>query len=224
MYKRLSYSITKEAPGWPGNPTFDYEPHSAIAKGDVTNEFKLKLFNHFGSHMDGPKHFNDEGPRLAEMPLETFIYDEPALIDIPKTFAELVEVDELKCYEKEIEAADLIMIRSGFSEERARQPKRYAAEGPGISAAACEYLSAGFPRLKAVAMDWISLASYAHMDEGVLAHRHLLGNFGRRFICIIEDLNFEGLDPAKIMKVAAFPMFVDAIDSAPVTVVANLED
>lgn len=224
MYQRLSYNLTEKAPGWPGNPKIQVEPYSEISKGDIVNESKVIMFNHFGSHMDGPKHFNDEGPRLGELPLERFIYNKPLLIDIPKTYCELVEIKDLKPFELQIKEADILMIRSGFSKKRIEEPEKYSREGPGVSSAASEYLMENFPGLKTIAMDWISLASYSNMDEGILAHQYLLGQFHDHYICIIEDLNFEGLNGEKLKKVYSIPLFIDEIDSSPVTVIAELSE
>ncbi len=221
-YRLLSYHLEKQDPGWPGTYTMELEQRSAIVEGEIANTFKISMLNHFGSHMDGPKHFNDKGPRLAEMPLETFIYEQPLLIDIPKSFAELVTEEELKQHEKQIKAADLLMIRTGFSKERKRNKRRYAEESPGVSLQACKYLMDVHPQLKAVALDWISLGSYAHLEEGHLAHQYLLGHFHQHYICIIEELNFEGVDAAKLKKVIAMPLFLESIDSAPVTVLAEI--
>lgn len=224
MYQRLSYKMSEKAPGWPGNPTLKIEPYTRISKGDIVNESKVTMFNHFGSHMDGPKHFNDNGPRLGELPLERFIHHKPLLIDIPKTYCELIEVDDLRPFEGEIKEADLLMIRSGFSKMRVEQPEKYASEGPGVSSEASKYLMDNFPELKSIAMDWISLASFSNMEEGVLSHQYLLGKFHERYICIIEDLNFDGLDANKLQKVYSVPLFIEEIDSSPVTVIAELAD
>jgi Predicted metal-dependent hydrolase len=222
IYKRLSYPLNDKAPVWPGNPKMEIEPFTLIAKGDVANQYQLKIFNHFGSHMDGPKHFNDKGPRLAELPLETFIYEKPLLLDIPKTFREMVTAEDLRPFASKIKDADLLMIRSGFSAQRANNPQRYAAEGPGFSAEAAKYVMDEFPGLKAVALDWISLASYAHNEEGILAHQYMLGMFHDRYVCIIEDLDFSGLDPERLEKVFAMPLFIEGPDSCPVTVLAEM--
>ncbi|WP_134703866.1 cyclase family protein [Ammoniphilus sp. YIM 78166] len=222
MLKRISYSMTDKAPGWPGNPTVKVEPHSLISEGEVANGFQVTFFNHFGSHMDGPKHFNDEGPRLPELPIENFFYKRPLLVDIPKGFKELVRADDLKSYEEQIRDADVLLIRSGFSTTRKEDADRYASEGPGVSAEACQYLIDEFPQLKAIGMDWISLASYAHLEDGILAHQYLLGKFHNRFICIIEDLNFEGLPAGRLKSMCSIPLFIEGIDSSPVTVVVEI--
>lgn len=223
MYKRLSYNINADAPGWPGNPKIELETRSSISNGDNANTFNVKLFNHFGSHMDGPKHFNDDGPRLGELAIETFIYDRPLLVDIPKTFKQLIQVEDLKPFEAEIKKSDLLMIRSGFSKERATNAQRYAHEGVGISSEACKYIMDTFPNLKAVAMDWISLASYAHGDDGVTAHHYLLGKFHDHYVCIIEDVNLDQLKANEIKKVFSIPLFIDGLDSSPVTIIAEIQ-
>lgn len=223
-YKKLSYEMRANAPGWPGNFTMEIEPYSSIEKGDAANQYKIKLFNHFGSHMDGPRHFNNNGPRLAEMPLETFIYEKPLLLDIPKGAMEQVTVEDLAPYREQIAGSDLLMIRSRFSAERERNPQLYSNEGPSISSGACKYLMDHFRNLKAVAMDWLSLACPSLLDDGVLAHQYLLGMFHDHYICIIEDLNFSDISADRLHKVWALPLFVERIDSAPVTVVADMLD
>lgn len=223
-YKKLSYEMRVDAPGWPGNFKLEIEPFSLIAQGAEANQYKVHLFNHFGSHMDGPRHFNENGPRLAEMPLETFIYEKPLLLDIPKGAMEQITVADLEPYREQIASSDLLMIRSGFEAERERNPQLYSNEGPSFSADVCRYLMDHFRNLKAVAMDWLSLACPSRLEDGILAHQYLLGKFHDHYICIIEDLHFDEVDAGRLHKVWALPLFVEQIDSAPVTVVAEMRD
>lgn len=223
-YVRLSYDLSSTDPGWPGNFTMSLETVSAISRGDVANQTKLTLLNHFGSHMDGPNHFNDNGPRLAEMPLDTFVGESPLLLHIPKSYNELVRIEDLAPYERQLQTSDLLLIRSGFSSVRKSDPDRYASEGPGVSSQACKYLIERFPNLKAIALDWISLASFRYLDDGILAHQYLLGMFHGRYICIIEDLNFESVAHRRIRRVVALPLFLKEADSAPVSVIAECEE
>lgn len=129
--------------------------------------------------------------------------------------------EELKLYESEIAKADILMIHSGFSRYRTQDPDRYSREGPGVSSDACRYLIENFPGLKSIALDWISLASYAN-DDGRFAHEYLLSKF-KNFICIIEDINLEEIKSANIRKVFSIPLFIPGIDSSPVTVIAEID-
>lgn len=220
MYKILSYEVSGQAPGWPGCPKLEIEPVNLIAEGDFFNAYNVKVFNHFGSHIDAPRHFNDMRPSISDLPLDRFIFSKPVLVNIPKTFKESVTAQELDAYKERIREADLLMIRSDFSVHRSTDPERYSEEGPAISSGACKYLMENYANLKGIALDWISLSSYAN-DDGKLAHEYLLSKFDR-FVCIIEDINLQDVASEKIERVFAVPLLISGIDSSPVTVIAEM--
>jgi arylformamidase len=218
---RLSYEIDPEGPGWPGNPTYAWEQTSSIAGGDVANLGVLHLCDHFGSHLDAPNHFNDQGRKIADVPLDRFVYERPRLVDVPKGDGELVTRAELEAHDETVRGADLLLIRSGWSRVRSDDPGRYATAGPGVSPEACEYLIEQ-PGLKAVALDFISLASYGRLDpEGILAHQILCGVGRDRYMIIIEDLDLSAC-PAEAERVYAIPLFAAGADSSPCTVFAEV--
>ena len=121
-------------------------------------------------------------------------------------------------------SADLsrhLLLRSGWSAVRASDPERYACEGPGVAAEACEYLIDGFPQLKAIAMDWLSLATPHRIEEGIAAHQILCGvGRGDRYIIIIEDVDLSCL-PSSLDRIYALPLFAEQADSSPCTVIAE---
>ena len=219
MRKRISYTLNSNDPGWPGNPKIGFASYTSIAEGDSCNQYILSLFNHFGSHMDGARHFNDNGIRLAEEDFDRFFYGHPLLVDIPKKAAEAVIKEDLVPYAAEIAKADLLMIRTGFSKIRRDDPEIYSAKGPYMDSDAAKYLMDHFrSNLKAVALDFISLGSPAAPDGGGLAHQYMLGvHHHGEHICIIEDVNFEGLESEKLRSAAAVPLFTEIMDSAQVT-------
>lgn len=223
MYKLLSYPISETAPGWPGNFKAEITANSLIANGDIANTFIIRILNHFGSHMDGPKHFNDDGARLSELPLSTFIFEKPLLLDIPMGRLGSLIAEDLKPHAERIRSADFLMIRSGFADKRESDPDEYACYGPSVSEEACRYLIDEHTHLKAIALDWISLATPSRMEETVLSHQILLGKYREgQSICIIEDLNFRELHPEQVQKIIALPLFMEKADSSPVTVIAEL--
>ncbi len=221
-FVRLSYEVRFDDPGWPGNPTYTWEQLSSIAGGDLANFGLLHLCNHFGSHLDAPRHFNDEGRKIAQVPLERFVYERPRLVDVPKVDSELVTRAELEAHAAAIGEADLLLIRTGWSSVRASDPERYSSRGPGVAPEACEYLIE-FPELKAIALDCISLASYERIDpEGVLAHQILCGvGRGDRYVIIVEDIDLASYPP-EASRVYAIPLFPEGADSSPCTVFAEV--
>lgn len=55
------------------------------------------------------------------------------------------------------------------------------------------YLRENFPNLKAIGLDFVSLASYSDGKDGDLAHQIMLGMYQPGYICIVEDINMEEL-------------------------------
>ncbi|GMA61112.1 cyclase family protein [Alicyclobacillus fastidiosus] len=221
MIQFLSHPIRKGDPGWPNSPTFEFEQTSQIGvNGQSANTYSLHLFNHFSSHMDGPNHFNPTGIQLYEVPAERFVYESPVLVDVTLGPDELITIEDIKPYEDRIANSDAILFRTHFTKIRSSDPELYASHGPGVSPELCEYIVKQFPKLKAVGLDFISLAAYQKGSEGVLAHQWMLGNFHEHYVLIIEDLNFENLVQDHLQTVIALPLRVAEVDSAPCTVVA----
>ena len=48
---------------------FSLEPHTSIAGGDTANTCTIHLFNHYGTHLDGPMHFYGKGIPLDQVPV-----------------------------------------------------------------------------------------------------------------------------------------------------------
>ena len=160
MFKILSYPIKDGDPTWPGNPTCSLEPHTSIAKGDTANTATIHLFNHYGTHLDGPMHFNPNGISLDKVPVERFFYQKPLVIDVPKKAGEKILTEDLIPYKDQIAQADFLFLRTGFWKKRKSDPSVYENNGPAVGSAAATYLRENFPNLKAIGLDFVSLASY----------------------------------------------------------------
>ena len=222
MYIKLSNNINKNDPGWPDSPKFEYTPLLEISKGDVANTGIISIFNHFGTHIDAPKHYNDDGLRVAELPLDTFIYETPLLLRIPKSYYEFITPDDLKPFYNELKKADLLMVYSGFNQKRKEDPEGYSRKGPAFGADAAKYVMDNF-NLKAVAVDWISFASFDFPEDGTLAHQYMFGKFHDHYTCVIEDACFDMILDKRIIRVYALPLLVEGVDSSQVTIIAEVE-
>lgn len=161
MFKILSYPIKDGEPTWPGNPTCSLQSHTSIAKGDTANTATIHLFNHYGTHLDGPMHFNPNGISLDKIPMERFFYQKPLVIDIPKKAGEKILPEDLIPYKDQIAQADFLFLRTGFWKIRKSNPSVYENNGPAVGSTAAAYLRENFPDLKAIGLDFVSLASYS---------------------------------------------------------------
>lgn len=175
----------------------------------------MQFENHVGTHIDGPGHFVADAPPLADRPIETFCFTRPVCIDIPKEGSELITAADLRARANRIGDCDILLLRTGFGRLHDSDPERYVADNPGASADAAQYLQDRFPALRAIALDTISAAAMAHMDEGIKAHEILLG--GLRPIMIIEDANLD-FDLSDLRALYALPLFFKGLDSSPCAV------
>jgi arylformamidase len=222
----LSHPLRPDAPVWPGNP-----PAAAVAlvdsivAGDADNTTTLELYSHSGTHVDTPWHFNPDGPAAWQLPIESFVFDAPRLIEVPAGQGTAIGRDALEPHAAAIAGADLVMIRTGWGAFRSADPDRYASDGPFLAADAARWLIDGHPRLRAIATDAISIGSPRHVDVAVPVHRILTG-VGRtdgRFVLIYEDVRLVD-EAASAVRILAWPLFIDGADGSPCTIVAELPD
>lgn len=218
MRKMISYPIDSASPGWPDNPTFSAEPFSSMENGDEANTYLLHLFNHFGTHMDAPNHYNAVGAKMCEFPIDTFLFEKPLLLDIPKNRGEKILPEDFQPYACELAACDLLLIRTGFESRRESDPEEYVWHGPAVGKDACKYLIENFGKnIKALAVDFLSLASPSDTVDGNEAHRYLCANYYEDNIFIIEDTRLSCINKEKLVRAAAVPLYMKGVDSSPVT-------
>ncbi len=218
----LSHFLGPDSPVYPGLPAVRIEPRKQMEKGDVCNSFDLSFCNHSGTHLDAPAHFNPEGPKVGDLPLECFVFEKPLLLDIPKGERELVEREELEAFRDKLEGADALLLRTGFGKLREEKPRVYRCRNVALSVGAAEFVVEELRSVRAVFIDSISIGPAWDPEVSVKVHRALCG-WGRedgRFVLIVEDVNLS-LAPRKMRRVWALPLPLKVADSAPCVVVAE---
>lgn len=224
MKTYLSYILDPVDPVWPGEPSIEITHCSRIEGESLNNSFLSKLPNHCGTHYDGPWHFNPNGLRFTDLPIEYFWFDRVAVVDVPKKAGEGVVPEDLKPFEAEIAKAQLLLIKTGFSFVREKEPEVYQKNGPYLSPEVAAYLVETFPDLKTVGFDFLSIGSPAN-DLSAKSHQILLGCYSEHFVTGIEDMDLRPLyEPSvRVKQVIAAPLRVKGVDSSQVCVLAELE-
>ncbi len=217
MYVELSHRLREDAPLPPGVPRMRVQQHYSMERGDVSNLFVLQLSNHSGTHVDAPWHFIASGLRICDFRLEEFVFERPLCIDVAIGDGQLLEPAHFEPHAEALGQADLLLVRTGYTQVRREAPERYALQSPGMSVRGASYLADDFPRLRAIGLDTISLAAMQHLEEGLEAHRILFRGEGRRFL-IIEDMNLD-FHLSQLRRVMAVPLFIEGVDSSPCTVI-----
>jgi kynurenine formamidase len=221
MHVLLSHPVTLDDPNWPGAPGLSIRPVNEIAKGDVANTHVVEIYSHYGTHVDVPYHFNPDGARLSDLGIDDFVFDRPAVLDLPLGEGQLVEARHIDRADAD-PSADLLIMRSGFERHRGNR-ERYVMRGPGFSAAAASRTRDAFPAVRAIALDWLSLAAPWAIEEGVEAHRELLGRRrDDRPILIFEDVRVSALAGRRPIRVVAAPILITGLDGFPCAIVAEV--
>ncbi len=223
MFIRLSHSLTEDFPPPSPNPNrLIIKQLDRIGEESMSNSFSYGLTSHLGTHIDSPYHFNINGKRIIDFSVEDYIFDKPLVVDVKKNDEEFISRSDLVPYAERITKCDLLMLRTGFSKYRFKEPMRYARRNPGISEDAAKYLMENFDNIRAIAIDTISMEFEGNYDHGFQAHKILLGDNDHP-ILLIEDVNLD-FDFSHLLRVIALPLFIDKVDGSPCTVVAELKE
>jgi arylformamidase len=183
---------------------------------DGSNVFGAYVTSHSGTHVDAPRHMIRNGYSIMDFRPSEFMYKRCICLEIELDSDSLVQPEQLRSMEGVQDACDLLLVRSGWWRFRGTDD-RYVASHPGFSEAAAHYLLDQWPHLRALGVDFLSLAAAHHLEEGIEAHKILLGGVGRRFL-IYEDMDLSRAG-ADIRQVHAMPWRIDGMDSAPCTIV-----
>ncbi len=221
MRLRLSYDLSPSTPVPVGLPPVKLSQRRSIAGGDVSNWFVAELCNHCGTHVDAPWHFNQNGKRVTDLPIDFFFFDRPLVLDVPKRASELVGAADLEPHASRLARCDILLLRTGFSRLRDAKRLEYQLKNPGLSVDAAEFVQGRYPGIRAIALDTLSMAANEHLDQGLEAHRILFRDVERPRI-LIEDINLD-FDLARLRRVIVLPIFFAGTDGGPCTVVAEVE-
>jgi arylformamidase len=222
LFQLLSYPLSADMPlADPILAAPSYEPIQSIARGDLANLFRLTMFNHCGTHIDAPNHYDLTGKKLVDFPIEHFVFEKLLLLDIPKQDQGLITEEDLRGVLGSRTECDLLLLRTGFERYRRTDPARYIRGCPGVSAGAARYLKKTLPALCAIGLDFMSLEWTANKSHGFEAHQVLLKDQSHPML-IIEDMSLS-FDPQKVRRIFAIPIFFREIDSFPATVFAEMD-
>lgn len=193
-------------------------PVKSIRQGDSANVFRFTLENHWGTHVDTPAHFFDQGPNLVAFEAADWVFDHPCCLGLSVEADDMIQVD---LFEAVPESCDLLLLKTGF--QRYRGQELYSHHNPGIHAEAGVWLRQNRPNLRALGMDFVSLSPRSDRQAGRQSHRTFLDpDAAGRPLRLIEDMDLDH-DLSRLVQVIVSPLFFSTMDSAPCTVFGALK-
>lgn len=220
MIRYLSYRYEKKVPVYGRcDAELNVKQIKNRSSGDSCNTFWFGMENHWGTHVDAPAHFFDNGPSICDYSPWHFFFDNPQLLDLEVEKGELIGIETLNG--KINKSADILLLKTGF--HKFRGDEEYSLYAPGIKAEVGFWLREEHGNIRAIGLDFVSLSSYRQREEGRAAHKAFLdpGAKGNP-ILIVEDMKLDG-NLNGLKKVIIAPLLIEGIDSAPCTVIGILE-
>ena len=212
----LNHPLNNDTPLYGGVKEIKIIKSTSISEGDTANSIHFSMPNHVGTHIDVPKHFFDNGKTLSDYPASFWFFQKPQLIDVSCDDGQLII--PLEIVPNLNNDTDILLIRTRY--EKYRQKTRYWSKNPGISVELAMALRSNFPSLRAVGMDFISVTSRLHREEGKKTHREFLGNnYQSEPIVLIEDMSLIDYTD-DINKIIVSPLMIQDADGAPCTIIA----
>jgi arylformamidase len=226
MLTEISYVLNNKIPKWPTNPSEELIYIQDRKNNDPCQATSVYHHMHNGTHVDAPRHFSENGLYIHELPIDQFFYTSPLVISLNKSKGDLVEVCDLEKHFNDISKADILCAYTGYSDFRNEAPEEFVDNFPAFSGEAANYLRENFPKLKALALDVLSVDSPTLGPKNNFpAHRALLdykNSKNQNPIVIYEDVNLCKLakikDPVKF--ICAFPIRWEFAEAGPVNMVA----
>jgi arylformamidase len=220
----LSYYIDNNSAHYVGTTKPVIKPNNQIAWGEDYNTYIIQVGNHCGTHVDAPRHFISSGKSIYDYDIMKLIYSDPFVLDCEKGPGEFITVDDIS--EIDLSGYDCLLIRTGFGRNRDEDLNKYLTEYPSITPELILWIRKIYKNIKCIGIDIISITRYD--DAEMLKEAHVNAfikdeNYGDPLL-LIEDMNLDLLQvDDHLIRVVVVPWQVKGIDSAPCTVIADLD-
>lgn len=219
-YRYLSYPLSQGMPVYGGKANLAIKARRSISCGDTANVYEFTIGSHWGTHIDAPRHFFNNGKCINDYPCSAWVFAAPQVINTPLRPAEILRLG--KWVKTVNPLCDILIFRSGWP--ALRRNRKYVEQNPGIHPEVAVYLREKFRNLRAVGIDWLSISSIRNRQLGREAHRAFLNSKHKgRPLLLVEDMRVVS-KLSGLRRVIISPIVVCGIDSAPCTVIGEFDD
>ncbi|MFQ3545225.1 arylformamidase [Halobacillus rhizosphaerae] len=194
----ISMSLTNETPAWPGDETFHYKLSASMEETGSVNVGQFKASNHTGTHVDAPFHYDSDGLKLGDIPMERFTGD--ALV-VNVEGIETIMAEDLTSFD--FSGVKKVLFRSMSWSDRSIFPSSYTVIGEDVG---------NF--LKEQGIDLIGVDTPSvdpETSKNLTGHHSLYKND----ILILEGIQLDHVAPG-IYELFAFPLKMEEADGCPV--------
>ncbi|MFD1029876.1 cyclase family protein [Metaplanococcus flavidus] len=196
----ISMELNAETPEWPGDRPFEYSLSVTKEQSGSVNVGEIKSSTHMGTHIDAPFHYDDDGLKIEEMPLDVYL-----------TSAQVVDVQELgevgvENLPEPEEGVTAILLKSCSWSDRQQFPETW----PVFSGAIAEWMKA-----KGIRLLGVDVPSVDQQHSKELPMHQSMNKHGRY---ILEGVVLDHIEPG-VYQLAALPLKITGAEGSPVRAV-----
>src|SRR3989338_93420 len=109
-YRFLSYILENEIPLYGGKGSLNIGKTKAIKDGDGVNISRFTLESHFGTHIDCPHHFFENGLKISDYPAQTWFFQRPFISTVKINENSIIGPEDIG---RVPSGTDLLLVKSG---------------------------------------------------------------------------------------------------------------
>lgn len=197
----VSRRLGPDTPVWPGDTPYRYQLSWSMEETGSVNVGQVEMSVHTGTHVDAPYHFDSNGEKMIDLPLDIYM-GKAIVLDVSN--ATQVTASLLEGFS--LDGAERVLLKTDTWKEGEPFPETI----PSIHPDAASYLASHGVRLLGV-----DVPSVDPLDSKELAAHHALHTHS---IHILEGLNLEGVTPG-LYELTALPLPIVEGDGSPVRAV-----
>ena len=196
----ISMSLDAQTPEWPGDVPFNFRLSVTKKQSGSVNIGELSTSTHMGTHIDAPFHYDENGLKVNELPLDIYL-----------TKAQVVEVTEIQNISVENfpeidEGVEAVLLHTAAWQDRTTFPSSW----PEFDTSIAEWMAG-----KGIRLLGVDVPSVDPQTSKELPMHQAMNRTGR---FILEGIVLDGV-PAGVYQLAALPLKITGADGSPVRAV-----
>jgi arylformamidase len=194
----ISLPLHPDMPVWPGSPGVRIRHTRTIADGNPSNESKLEMDVHCGTHVEGPLHFIDGAEPVGTIPMSVFVG--PAHVEHLRG-ATAIGPNELASVPP---GTERLLLRTSNS-DLWRQTATFRRDYVALTLDGAKWIADR--GIKLVGVDYLSVQRWGDDPE---THRVLM----RAGVAILEGIDLSDA-PAGDYRLTCLPLRLESTEAAP---------
>lgn len=196
----ISMELSDTTPEWPGDIPFSYKLSVTKQESGSVNVGNLQSSTHIGTHIDAPFHYDDQGLKIHELPLDIY-FTKAQVMDVSRL--EKINSSDLKPLEEGVTA---VLLKTASWKNRTAFPETW----PVFDVSIAQWLADNGVNLLGVDVPSVDPETSKELPMHQAMNRH------QRYILegIVLDDVAEG-----VYRLVALPLKIKDGDGSPVRAV-----